>query len=106
MKARNAQLDTTGPKASKFETLMAVACSRAGAVAGTMDVSLRRNAHTANRSRRSLAQLHERLNDMHIVLDLIPGEASWQASFTANTIGIVKDTMTRIALERPDLKPN
>ena len=34
----------------------------------------------------------------------ISGEASWQASVTENTIGIVKDMMTRIALERPDLK--
>ena len=41
---------------------------------------------------------------MQIVLDVHPGEASWQASVTENTIGIVKDTMTRIALERPDLK--
>ena len=41
---------------------------------------------------------------MQIVLDLHPGETSWQASVTENTIGIVMDTMTRIALERPDLK--
>ena len=49
-------------------------------------------------------EVHERLSDMHIVLDVPPGEASLQASVTENTIGIVKDTMTRIALERPDLK--
>ena len=48
-------------------------------------------------------EVHERLSDMQIVLDLHPGEASWQASVTENT-KIVKDTMTRIALERPDLK--
>ena len=47
-------------------------------------------------------EVHERLSDMQIVLD--PGEASWQASVTGNTVGIVNDTMTRIALERPDLK--
>ena len=41
---------------------------------------------------------------MQIVLDLHLGEASWQACVTENTIGIVKDTMTRIVLERPDLK--
>ena len=41
---------------------------------------------------------------MQIVFDLHPGEASWQASVTENTIGIVKDTMTRIALERLDLE--
>ena len=50
-------------------------------------------------------EVHERLSDMQLVLDLHPGEASWQASVIANTIGIVKDTMTRIALERPDQKP-
>ena len=49
-------------------------------------------------------EVHERLSDIQIVLDLRPGEASWQASVTENTIGIVKDTMTRIALERLDLK--
>ena len=49
-------------------------------------------------------EVHERLSDMEIVLDLHVGEASWQASVTENIIGIVKDTMTRIALERPDLK--
>ena len=49
-------------------------------------------------------EVHERLSDMEIVLDLHPGEAPWQASVTENTIRIVKDTMTRIALERPDLK--
>ena len=49
-------------------------------------------------------ELHERLSDMEIVLGLHPGEAPWQASVTENTIRIVKDTMTRIALERPDLK--
>ena len=48
--------------------------------------------------------VHERLSDMQIVLDLHPGEASRQASVTENTIGIVSDTITRIALERPDLK--
>ena len=42
---------------------------------------------------------------MQIVIDLHPREASWQALVTENTIGIVKDAMTRIALERPDLKP-
>ena len=42
---------------------------------------------------------------MQSVLDLQPREASWQASVTENTIGIVKDTMTRIALLKPDLKP-
>ena len=41
---------------------------------------------------------------MQIVLDLYPGDASWQASVTENRIGIAKDTMTRIAVERPDLK--
>ena len=49
-------------------------------------------------------EVHERLSDMQMVLDLHPGEASWQACVTANTIGSVTDTMTRIALERPDLK--
>ena len=49
-------------------------------------------------------EVHERLSDMQIVLDLHPGEASWQASDTENTIGIVKHTMTRIVLERPHLK--
>ena len=49
-------------------------------------------------------EVHERLSDMQIVLDLHPGEASWQASVTENTIGIVKETMTRIALERPTIK--
>ena len=47
---------------------------------------------------------HVRLSDMQIVLDLHPGQASWQASVTENTIGILKDTMTRVAPERPDLK--
>ena len=51
-------------------------------------------------------EVHERLSDMPIVLDLHPGEASWQASVTENTIGIVKDMMTRIGMERPDLKPS
>ena len=45
-------------------------------------------------------EVHERLRDMQIVLDLHPGETS----VTENTIGIEKDTMTRLALERPDLK--
>ena len=45
-------------------------------------------------------EVHERLSDMPIVLDLHPGEASWQASVTENTIGILEDTMTSIALER------
>ena len=45
-------------------------------------------------------EVHERLGEMQSVWDLHPGEASWQASVTKNTIGIVKDTMTRIALER------
>ena len=49
-------------------------------------------------------KVHERLSDMQIVLDHHPGEASWQASGTENTIGIVEDTTMRIALERPDLK--
>ena len=49
-------------------------------------------------------EVHERLSDIQIVLDLRPGEASWQASVTENTIGIVEDTMTRIVLERLDLK--
>ena len=49
-------------------------------------------------------EVHERLSDMQIILDLHPGEASWQASVIGNTIGIVKETMTRVALERPDLK--
>ena len=42
------------------------------------------------------SEAHERLCDMQIVLELHPGEASWQASVTENTIEIVKDTMTRI----------
>ena len=50
-------------------------------------------------------EVHERLSDMQIVLYLHPGGASWQASVKENTVGIVKDTMTRISLERPDLKP-
>ena len=41
---------------------------------------------------------------MQLVLDIRPGEASWQASVEENTIGIVEDTLTSIALERPDLK--
>ena len=41
---------------------------------------------------------------MQIVLDIHPGEASRQASVSEHTIGIVKDTMTRLALERPGLK--
>ena len=49
-------------------------------------------------------EVHERLSHMQVVLDLQPGEALWQASVTDNTVGIVKDTMTSIALERPDLK--
>ena len=49
-------------------------------------------------------EVHGKLTDMHIVLDLHPGEASWHASVTETTSGIVKDTMTRIALERPDRK--
>ena len=49
-------------------------------------------------------EVHDRPSDMQIALDLHPGEASWRASVTENTIGIVKDTMTRIALERRDLK--
>ena len=49
-------------------------------------------------------EAHERLSDMQIVIDLPPGEASWLESVIENTTGIVKDTMTRIALERPDLK--
>ena len=49
-------------------------------------------------------EVHDRLSDMHLVLDLHPREASWQASVTEYTIGIVKDTMTSSALERPDLK--
>ena len=45
-------------------------------------------------------EVHDRLSDMQIVLELHPGEAAWQASVTENTFGIVKDTMTKIALER------
>ena len=48
--------------------------------------------------------LHERQSDMNSVIDLHPSDASWQASVTEKTIGVEKDTMTRIALERPDLK--
>ena len=48
-------------------------------------------------------EVHERLGEMQSVWDLHPGVASWQASVTENTIGIVNATMTRIALERPDL---
>ena len=47
--------------------------------------------------------VHQRLSDMQIVLDLHQGEASWQASVTENSVGIAKDTMTRIALERSGL---
>ena len=49
-------------------------------------------------------EVHERLSDMQIVMDLHPGEASWQAFVIENTIGVVKDTMTRIVLERPEHK--
>ena len=45
--------------------------------------------------------VHERLSDMQIVLDLYPGEAKWQASVTKTPLELWK---TRIALERPDLK--
>ena len=45
------------------------------------------------------------LSDTQIVLDLHPEEAAWQASVAENTIGIVKGTMTRVALERPHLIP-
>ena len=46
----------------------------------------------------------ERLSDMQIILDIHQGETSWQVSVMENTSGIVKDTMTRIALKRPNLK--
>ena len=45
-------------------------------------------------------EAHERLSDMQIVLDLHFGEALWLESVKDSTIGIVTDTMTRIALER------
>ena len=49
--------------------------------------------------------MHERLSDVQIILDLHPGEVPWQASVTENTtISIVKDSVSRIALERPDVK--
>ena len=51
-------------------------------------------------------EVHDRPSDMQIALDLHPGEASWQASVTENTFGIVKDTTTRIVLERSDLNFN
>ena len=40
--------------------------------------------------------MHERLSDMQIILNLDPGKGA--------VAGVVKDTVTRIALERPDLK--
>ena len=43
-------------------------------------------------------EVHDRPNDMQIALDLHSREASLRATVTENTIGIVKDTMTRIAL--------
>ena len=50
-------------------------------------------------------EVHERLSDTQIILDLHPGEVPRKASVTENTtFGIVKDTVTRIALERPDVK--
>ena len=49
-------------------------------------------------------ELHQRLSDMQIVVDLHHGEESWQASVIENTMGKVKDTMTKIVMERPDLK--
>ena len=41
---------------------------------------------------------------MQILLDIHPGETLWEAYVAEKTIGIVKDTMTRIALETPDLQ--
>ena len=45
-----------------------------------------------------------RKTERHVVLDLHPGEASWKASVFFQKNELAKDTMTRIALERPDLK--
>ena len=50
-------------------------------------------------------EVHERVSDVQIILDLHPGEMPWQASVTENTTTkIVKNTVSRIALERPDVK--
>ena len=49
-------------------------------------------------------EVHEKLSDTQIVLDLHPGDASWHAFVTENTIGFVKDTLTKIVLERTDMK--
>ena len=49
-------------------------------------------------------EANERLSDMQIILDIHQGETSWQVSVMENTSGIETDTMTRIALKRPNLK--
>ena len=48
-------------------------------------------------------ELQDKLSEDGIRLEQHPGEAPWQAAITENTIGIIKDTMTKIALHRPDL---
>ena len=53
-----------------------------------MDISLQTDAHTAKRAWRN-KEVHGRLSDMQFVPDLHPAEATWQASVTENTIGIV-----------------
>ena len=49
-------------------------------------------------------EVHDRLSDMQIIIDTHPEETSWQESVTKNSIRIVKDTMTRIALKRPNIQ--
>ena len=96
-KQRNSEWDMFGVKVSKLETLTVAVnwnCCRK-AVFGQMH-TLRTDPEEAWRNK----EMHERLRDMQIILDIHPGDASWQASVAENTIGIVKDTMTSIGKTR------
>ena len=49
-------------------------------------------------------EVHEWLSDMQIALDLHPGDASWQASVTEHTIGIVKECTAAAVLAHNEME--
>ena len=62
--------------------------------------TLRTNPEGAWRNK----EANERLSDMQFILDIHQGETSWQVSVMEKTQWNCKETMTRIALKRPNHK--
>ena len=77
MMPRNSQLGTSGPKVNKLETVGCWSCCSNDGF---------QFLDGCTHCEQILKEHGERLSDMQTVLDLHPGEASWQASDTENTI--------------------